>query len=213
MLKENKKTLIITSIVTLLPIIIGVVLWKRLPDVMVTHFGMDSTGNGSSSKAFAVFVFPVILLALHLLVAYITAHDPKKQNISAKMFTLVLWIMPVLSVVLSAVIYSYNMGGKVDVILVSELLISLILIVAGNYMPKARQNYTIGIRLPWTLANEENWDRTHRMAGWIWMIGGIVMAALALCSVLAPVWMIVIFAVIVLIPLFYSLWLHVSKSL
>ena len=64
MLKENKRTLIITSIVTILPILIGVFLWNRLPDVMATHFGINNEANGFSSKVFAVFGLPLLLLAL-----------------------------------------------------------------------------------------------------------------------------------------------------
>ncbi len=63
MLKTNKKALIITSIVTILPVLIGIIYWNRLPDVMATHFGMNNEANGFSSKAFAVFGVPAVLLA------------------------------------------------------------------------------------------------------------------------------------------------------
>ena len=64
MLKANKRTLIVTSIVTILPVLIGLILWKRLPDTMATHFGADNAPNGFSSKAFAVFGLPCFLLAV-----------------------------------------------------------------------------------------------------------------------------------------------------
>ena len=59
MMRENKRTLMIASIVTLLPIVIGVIFWNRLPDVMATHFGTDNEANGFSSKAFTVFGIPL----------------------------------------------------------------------------------------------------------------------------------------------------------
>ncbi len=65
MLKENKRTLIVTSILILLPILIGVLLWKQLPDTMATHFGLNTEADGFSGKAFAVFSLPVFLLAIH----------------------------------------------------------------------------------------------------------------------------------------------------
>ena len=95
MMKANKKTLIITSIVTMLPVLIGIICWNRLPDVMATHFGFNNEANGFSSKAFAVFGLPLILLAVLWVGAFVTAHDPKRQNISPKMFSLMLWIAPV----------------------------------------------------------------------------------------------------------------------
>lgn len=64
-------------------------------------------------------------------------------------------------------IYGNALGYK-DVInlnLWTNVLLGIVLIVVGNYLPKCRQNYMIGIKLPWTLDNEENWDYTHRMAG------------------------------------------------
>ena len=64
MLKANRKTLIIASIVTILPVLIGIICWNRLPDVMATHFGMNNEANGFSSKAFAVFGLPLVLLAV-----------------------------------------------------------------------------------------------------------------------------------------------------
>ena len=112
MLKANRKTLIITSIVTILPMLIGIIYWNRLPDMMATHFGFNNEANGFSSKAFAVFGLPVILLAVLWVGAFITSHDPKKQNISAKMFSLMLWIVPVLSLVVAAAMYPVNLGYK-----------------------------------------------------------------------------------------------------
>ena len=213
MLKENKRTLIITSIVTILPILIGVFLWNRLPDVMATHFGINNEANGFSSKVFAVFGLPLLLLALEWFGALVTSHDPKKQNISPKMFSFVLWIIPAVSLFCAAMIYPYNLGYPINTTFIGELLMGLILIVVGNYLPKARQNYTIGIKIPWTLANEENWNRTHRLAGYLWMIGGILMVIAALTGIVKAQWMLAIFFILALVPFVYSYWLHVKRNL
>ena len=213
MLKANKRTLIVTSLLTLFPILIGVFFWNQLPDVMATHFGMNNEANGFSSKAFAVFGLPLFCLAIHWLAALVTAQDPKKQNISPKMFSFVLWLIPLISLFTSAMLYSYNLGYPIDVSFVCELLVSVILIVVGNYLPKARQNYTIGIKLPWTLANEENWNRTHRLAGFLWMICGLIMLVLTLCRVTGLTWLVGLVVPTVLVPSLYSYWLHAVKSL
>lgn len=213
MLKENKRTLIITSIVTILPILIGVFLWNRLPDVMATHFGINNEANGFSSKVFAVFGLPLLLLALEWFGALVTSHDPKKQNISPKMFSFVLWIIPAVSLFCAATIYPYNLGYQIDITFIAELLLGVIFIVVGNYLPKARQNYTIGIKIPWTLANEENWNRTHRLAGYLWVIGGILMIIAALTGIANAKWMLAIFFILALVPFVYSYWLHVKRNL
>ncbi len=213
MLKANRKTLIITSIVTILPMLIGVICWNRLPDVMATHFGLNNEANGFSSKAFAVFGLPAFLLALLWVGAFVTSRDPKKQNISPKVFSLTLWIVPVLSLFVAAMMYPINLGYKLDVIFFAELLLGLLFIIIGNYLPKARQNYTIGIKIPWTLANEENWNRTHRLAGYLWMIFGILMILIGVTRFVPAAWLIGIILMMVLVPCIYSFWLHAKKGL
>ena len=213
MLKANRKALIITSIVTLLPMLIGIICWDRLPDVMATHFGLNNEANGFSSRAFAVFGLPLVLVAVLWLCAFVTAHDPKRQNISPKMFALVLWIVPVVSLVVAATIYPVNLGYELDITLFSGLFLGLMFIFVGNYLPKARQNYTIGVKLPWTLANEENWNRTHRLAGYLWMICGVLMIILSLTRAVPAVWLFGLILLMVLVPCLYSYWLHAKKDL
>ena len=213
MLKANKKTLIITSILTILPTLIGLYFWNRLPDVMATHFGIDNRANGFSSKIVAVLGIPLLCLAILWAGAMLTANDPRKQNISPKMYSLGLWVAPIVSLIAAATIYPVNLGYAVDISFVGGLTVGMILIIIGNYAPKARQNYTIGIKLPWTLANEENWNRTHHFAGYLWMICGILMVTLALFSALQLSLMIALMVIIVLLPFGYSFWLHARKSL
>ena len=122
MLKANKKTLILTSAITLLPMMIGLFLWKQLPDTMATHFGFSNEADGFSSKPFTVIGIPLFLLVMEWICAIITSNDPKKQNISPKVFTLVLWIVPVVSVFVAAIIYPYNLGYKFDMIFLRKCL-------------------------------------------------------------------------------------------
>ncbi len=213
MLKENKRTLIMASIVTILPVFIGLYFWNRLPDVMVTHFGIDNSGDGYSSKAIAVFGLPFLCLAVLWIGAVVMANDPRKKNISPKMFSLGLWIAPVVSLISAATVYPVNLGYTVDIAYIAGLFIGVVFTVIGNYLPKARQNYTIGIKLPWTLANEENWNRTHRLAGYLWMAGGILIVVLTFCRCTVIVWYAAVFAAMILIPTAYSFWLHTARDL
>ena len=213
MLKANKKTLIIASIVTILPILMGIYFWDRLPETMATHFGINNRADGFSSKAAAVFGLPLLCLAVLWIGAVVTAKDPRKQNISPKMYALCLWIAPIVSLVVAATMYPVNLGYAVDVTYVGGLVLGLLLIVIGNYAPKARQNYTIGIKFPWTLDSEENWNRTHRFAGYLWIVCGIALVVLTLFRVLPPVGTIALLALSVLLPFGYSFWLHTAKGL
>ena len=81
-MKVSKKTLIITSIIILLPVVFGLVMWNRLPDPMPTHFGADGQADGWSHKSFAVFGLPLIILGAHLLCIFASKTDPKSKNYS-----------------------------------------------------------------------------------------------------------------------------------
>ena len=182
MLKENKKTLIITSIITLLPLAAGLILWSRLPDRMAVHFDAESNADGYGSKAFAVFGLPLIMLAVHWIAAITTANDPRKKNISPLMFSLVLWISPAISLLCGALLYAVNLGKTVNIKSMSGLIFGILLVVIGFILPKCSPNYTIGIRLPWTQDSEENWTRTHRFAGVVWIVCGAAAIVLTFCG-------------------------------
>ena len=213
MFRENKRTIIITSIVALLPVLVGLLFWNRLPDPMATHFGFDNKADGFSGKALAVFGIPLFLLAMHILVAFVTSADPRKQNISPKIYRMVLWIIPVVSLFAAATVYPYNLGIELNIGFIAMLLMGMLFLVIGNFLPKARQNYTIGVRVPWTLANEENWNRTHRLAGHIWVVAGILMILAAFAGNIGMIAFFVLTFAAALVPIVYSFWLHQRQGL
>lgn len=206
MIKKHLKLLIVTSLVILLPILAGVALWNQLPDPMPTHWNAAGEIDGWSSKPFAVFGLPFILIAAQWLCLLATGADPKKKNHSDKMIHLVLWIIPVMSVVLHTITYLTALGYGVRMEVVMPVLMGLIFAIIGNYLPKCKQNYTIGIKIPWTLNNEENWNKTHRFAGWLWTVCGIL---IMLTGFFGGFWVFLpITILMVLAPVVYSYILH-----
>ena len=96
MIKKNLKTLIVTSILIVLPVLAGIILWDRLPEQMPTHWNAAGDIDGWTNKPFTVFGLPLILLAGQWLCVLGTLADPKKENHPTKILHLVLWIIPVL---------------------------------------------------------------------------------------------------------------------
>lgn len=188
MLKKNKKFFIGSCIIILLPVLAGLLLWNQLPAQIATHFGRDGVADGYSNKLFAVAGIYLLILAVHIFCAIVTGVDPKKKNIGSKIHHLIWCICPVISLWCGAMIYGNALGYKAAMAfdLWTNVLLGIILIVVGNYLPKCRQNYMIGIKLPWTLNDEENWDYTHRMAGKWWMIGGVLTILLGFQKVIDP---------------------------
>lgn len=199
----NKRTLVLTSIVILLPMFVGLILWNRLPEQMPTHFGFNGTADGYSGRPFAIIGLPLFLLAIQLLCAFALRADPKKQNISEKLVQLTLWICPAVSLFAGLSIYLSALGFAINVSRLGMVFVGLIFIVIGNYLPKCRHNYTVGIRLPWTLDNEDNWNHTHRFAGYVWIIAGVVTLLSVFLSHAAVIWVAATF-VASLSPLVYS---------
>ena len=204
MLKRNKGTIVLTTFLTALPMLMGLVLWSRLPETIATHFGADGTPDGWSSKAFAVFGLPAFLAAVHLVCAFGTMADPKKKNIQDKMYRLVLWICPVVSILVCTCVYLYALGMDVDMALIAEIMVGMMFLIVGNYLPKCRQSYTMGLKLPWTLSDEENWNATHRFGGRLWMACGVVFLGMAALGGLNTVWTLGLILAAVGLPTLYS---------
>ncbi len=206
MIRKNIKLLIITSIIILLPIVAGLILWDKLPAQVPMHWNAAGEVDGWSSKVFAVFFMPLILLAFQWLCVIVTLTDPKKQNHSSKVLHLVFWILPVLTIVLSVITYATALNKSIRIEVIMPILLGLLFAIIGNYLPKCKQNYTIGIKLPWTLNSEENWNRTHRFTGRIWLIFGLL---IMLTGFLGSFWIFIIIVLfMVLIPFIYSYMLH-----
>lgn len=210
MLKQNKFIIIITALITLLPIAVGLILWNRLPQQLPTHWGADGEINGYSDKTMAVFGLPLILTACHLLCTVLTLADPKKKNISGKIFVMLLWICPILSLLCGAMIYGAALGVEFNTAFIMSFIVGIIFIVIGNYLPKCRQNYTVGIKLPWTLASENNWIKTHRFAGPLWVVGGIVIIVTAFLKSLWIMTAIIVFTSV--LPMIYSYIYYVKNE-
>lgn len=202
MIKKNKFTLIVTTLVMLIPIIVGLLIWDRLPEQVPTHWGINGEVDGWSSKAFTVFGLPGILIALHWVCVLASHADPGSKNYHPKMIRLVLWICPVIGLILTTFVYGAALGYDLNIETIMPLLVGLMFVTVGNLLPKCRHSYTMGIKLPWTLASEENWNATHRFGGKVWVIGGIVTMLTALFG---NFWILmIILGVMVIVPTVYS---------
>lgn len=203
---KYKKSLILTSIIVILPMIVGLILWKQLPDTIAVHFGTDNAPNGWAGKPFAVIGIPLILLVVHLLCLGTTLNDPKKRNVSEKMKALIFWIVPVVSLVCNITVYMAALGKNINISTITGCAVGLVFVIVGNYMPKLKQNYTVGVKLPWTLSSEENWNRTHHLAGWMWIVAGVALMAAGIFNIGSIV--IVVILAVALIPAVYSFILY-----
>ena len=206
-MKINKKTLILTNLICLLPIVAGALLYSRLPETMATHWDLNGEPDGWSSRAFAVFGLPGILLAVNLLLPFALKADPKRANMSDKLVMITLWIIPMISLLCCGLTLARGLGYEVRVERWVPVFMGVLFIIIGNYLPKTKQSYTMGIKLPWTLNSEENWNRTHRLAGYLWVIGGAIFIITSFIGWSLAAFLIIL-CVMVFIPTIYSYLLY-----
>lgn len=162
-------------------VVFGLLVYSHLPVRVPTHWGPRGNVNGYSSRAGAVFLLPAVTLGLWLLIVGLRRVDPRRANYAK--FNDVFWLLINGIAAFMAVLYVFTLGyslgwpihmGGVVVGAVGVLFMGL-----GNYMPRLRSNWWIGIRTPWTLESDRVWRETHRVGGRTFVIGGAVMVLAA----------------------------------
>lgn len=205
MLKNHKKVLILTSLLTLLPIPVGLLLWNQFPEQMAIHWGFTGETDGYASPGFIVFALPLLMLFFQWLCILFTALDKGNQGKNHKMFRVVLWTIPIISNLSLLGLYAFALDVEFSPVAWTVIPMGLLFAVIGNYLPKTRMNSTMGIKVPWAYSSEANWNATHRFAGKLWMVGGLL---IALGGLLPHLWaitvMVVLLVALCVIPIVYS---------
>lgn len=175
MIKKNMPLIVITSLITVLPVIL-----------MKTSM-------------------PLIILAVHLFGIFVTSKDKGSQGQSQKVFRLMFWFCPIISVYTAGISYLITEGIYSGIEEVSIGLFGFLFLVIGNYLPKCKMNATIGIKIPWTYSSEENWNRTHRFGGKVWVACGfLIMSTIFMPGKISTIVMVAAFLGMILVPTIYS---------
>ena len=211
-IKINKKLVLFTSILILLPSLVGCVFWNQLPEEIPTHFNLLGQADGYNHKMSAIFGLPTLMLLMHWLLLFLMIKDPKSSNISSKIQVLIYWIIPFVSCLSMISIYGESLGYSMMSGLLAQIFMGVMMIIIGNYLPKTHRNYIIGIRLPWTLENDENWRKTHRLAGKIWVLGGLLLFLNSFAQIYVYWVFFLTLLLVVLMPGVYSYQLSKSES-
>lgn len=171
-IKNNKLNLVISTIILLLPVFIGIFIWDKLPESIPTHFNFRGEADDYSSKTVVVYGMPVFLMVIHIITVAIMIVGDKKK-ISDKIFGIMLYLIPFVSLVVICLCYIKALGEDVNVISVSLFVLGVVFLVIGNYLPKVKQNYALGVRLKSTMESRRNWEATNRFTGWMMCINGL----------------------------------------
>lgn len=204
---------ILQILVGLTPVWVCLALYNKLPEQMGTHIGLNNQVDSYMSRPAAVAMLALIGAGIPIVTKLSRRLDPRRENFEKfeKAYSLFRWVLAGFIALIGLALVAYNLDYGISIKWITSLLIGLLIMVLGNFMGQIRFNYTFGIRTPWTLADETVWRKTHRMAGPIWVLAGLVMvgSAFAPDSLSAGLSLGAI-ALAVLIPSVYSYWMHRS---
>jgi uncharacterized membrane protein len=177
-----------------------------LPNKMPMHWNIRGEVDNYMPKGTAIWIMPAIALACFILFQFLPLFDPKKEKY--KLFKTEWEIIQTALIGFFAYMqfltFYIAMNPKTEMMPLMFIGLGILFVLMGNYMSKIRQNYFIGVKTPWTLASEDNWNKTHRFASWTFVIAGVITLVEAYFIWYAPV---VIFGSIMLaavLPIIYS---------
>lgn len=208
-MKKISKEFLVSTIICLLPLAFGLLIYQKLPQEIPTKWYSDGTVGQYMPKEFTVFGMPLFFVLMNALVHFAMNTDPKRQNIGSMMKILGKWIVPVMSVIMIPMALLWGMGYRIPISRIIPILLGVLFVVIGNYFPKTRRSYTTGIKTPWTLNSDENWRRTHHVAAFLWIAAGIAMIAMTFLpqNVVRPV-ILGMIVLLIVVPYAYSYALY-----
>ena len=134
-MKINKKKAMISTLLTLVPVAMGFLLWNKLPETMISHYGIDGTADGYSTKLFTITVPFLLITGVHWLCLFITNVDKKNVEQNKKVMDIMYWMIPMISIFVGCLIYSQALGMTIDPRMFVMPLCGVLFIVIGNYPP------------------------------------------------------------------------------
>jgi uncharacterized membrane protein len=174
---SNRTTLIIVAILIVASTLAGLLLWNQLPEQMASHWGANDQVNGYMSKFWGVFLMPIITITMLLLFLVIPSIDPLKANIVQfrDYFNTFIALITAFMVYIYGLTLAWNLGYtnfRMSTAMLPAM--GLLFIFVGVMVGKAKRNYFIGIRTPWTLSSDKVWDETHRIGGKLFIASGVL---------------------------------------
>ncbi|MBO5454848.1 MAG: DUF1648 domain-containing protein [Clostridia bacterium] len=182
------KSFVITGVVCLLPIFLGLILWDKLPDYVAIHFDINNHPDNFASKSFAVFAMPLLMVVLQFFCCFVNDINAYRHGERKKFEKVTKWIIPCLTIILQTVTLCYAIGFDLDIRKVTSILVGIIMLVIGNYLPKFDyvKNYDV---------DTEKARKINRFIGFETVIMGVLFL---ISSLLPPI--VSLCCIIMLIP-------------
>lgn len=190
---KSKTVLIVNLILSAALLMAGLLLEPRFPEQMAVHWGADGNVNGYGSHFIGIWLLPLMVAGLTLLLMGLPYIDPKRKNIEQfrPFYNLFIFLFAIYMLYIHVLTLVWNLGYTFNFNTFIIPSFGFFTILIGQLLRHARQNYFIGIRTPWTLQDERVWNETHRQAGIVFMVSGVITLAGLLLPELA-IWLLMI---------------------
>lgn len=170
--RKNSIISIIASLAIL--VIFNLLFYNKMPAELPTHWDFRGQADDYSSKFEAMILIQGFLVLMNLFLCFMLDNDPKNERQNNFLMTLSKLSMPIIMTIIYIITILAGLGKEVNTSVIISILMGILFIAIGNYMPKVKRNYTMGIKLPWTLNSDENWRRTHRFGGICFIFMGLI---------------------------------------
>lgn len=204
---------LVATAVILIPVIgLSIWGWLQLPDdvQLPVHWGTSGEADRYGGKLEALGLLPAVMLGVSVLLAVLPRVLPRRENLaSSSRAYLASWIGALLFMGgVHAVSVVNAVGGDIPVVRVVIAGVGALFLLLGNYLPKTRGNWAVGVRTPWTLENEHAWRRTHRLSGRLFAGVGVVLLVGAFVLPVAALFPVVLAGIVLVgvVPTAYSWW-------
>lgn len=175
-----RKSVIISSVIILVHFLLGIFFYPQMPEQMATHWNIRGEVNGYLPKFWVLFLTPLISVGIFLLFLAIPKIDPLKHNIEKfrKYYDGLIVSLLVFLLYLDSLVISWNVGSRFSMFQALAPAIGILFYYIGVLTENAKRNWSIGIRTPWTLNNENVWEKTHKLGGKLFKITGVLVGML-----------------------------------
>jgi uncharacterized membrane protein len=166
----------IIIIITILAFASSIFFYSSLPDQMATHWNTKGEVDGHMSRFWGAFLMPIILIAMALLFAAVPIIDPLKKNIQKfrKYFDYFIILIFLFMLLMHGIVLAANLGYNIKFNIIMPIALAFLFFYIGILLEKAKRNWFIGIRTPWTLSSDKVWDKTHKLGARLFKLAAII---------------------------------------